>query len=74
MSRRLTIHTTHVYPPIPTRNMDWSATTDNYEPGSGPNSLIGHGPTEADAVYDLFIQIESLEADDQDRFDYETRA
>lgn len=43
------IITEHVYPPIPTRNCDWSAVTDNYEPGHP----IGWGATEEEAIQDL---------------------
>jgi hypothetical protein len=25
------VHTNHDYPPIPVRNMDWSAVTDDYD-------------------------------------------
>jgi hypothetical protein len=66
--RRLLIVTNYDYPPIPIRNMDWSAVTDNYEPGEP----IGHGPTEADAVMDLFIQIAEREDDDEERYRHET--
>lgn len=45
------IHTEHVYPPIPVRDMDWRATFDGYEPGD----YIGTGPTEADAIADLMV-------------------
>jgi hypothetical protein len=47
------IVTQHVYPPIPTRNSDWQATLDGYEPGD----LIGEGATEAAAIADLKSQI-----------------
>jgi len=47
--------------------MDWQAVTDGYEPGEP----IGHGPTEADAVMDLFIHIAEREDDDQERAEYE---
>lgn len=39
--------------PIPPRQFDWSAVTDNYE-GGDP---IGYGATEADAVADLQEQL-----------------
>lgn len=61
MTRRLLIHTEHIKPPIPDRNHDWQAVTDNYEPGQP----IGHGQTEADAVYDLYMQIEEREWHDE---------
>lgn len=43
------IITEHVRPPIPTRNCDWSAVTDDYEPGHP----IGWGATEQEAIADL---------------------
>lgn len=43
------IHTEFEYPPIPDRRMDWSAVTDNYEPGDP----IGRGATEDEAIADL---------------------
>jgi hypothetical protein len=43
------------YPPIPLRDFDWSAVTDNYEPGCP----IGHGPTKAAAIADLIEQLEA---------------
>lgn len=43
------IVTHHVYPPIPMREFDWSATRDGYEPGDA----IGWGKTEAEAIADL---------------------
>lgn len=46
--------TTHEFPPIPDRRWDWSAVTNDYEPG-GP---VGMGPTEIDALRDLLEQIE----------------
>lgn len=50
----LKIRTENIYPPIPLRQFDWQATTDNYEPGCP----IGFGPTEQEAVADLLEQIE----------------
>jgi hypothetical protein len=44
---------THVFPPIPTRAFDYSAVTDNYEPGSP----IGFGPTPDEARADLLDQL-----------------
>lgn len=43
------IHTDCVYPPIPSRNYDWNATTANYEEGD----RIGFGSTEREAIDDL---------------------
>ena len=45
------IHTENVYPPIPLRQFDWSATYDGYEPGDP----IGWGKTEQDAIDDLVL-------------------
>lgn len=57
------IHTNFDYPPIPVRDMDWSAVDDNYdcdcdEDGFFSNCPIGHGATEAEAIADLIEQIE----------------
>lgn len=51
------IKTTHVHPPIPHRQYDWSATTEDYD-GTGP---IGWGPTEIEAIDDLKEQLELAE-------------
>jgi len=56
MPREVLITTTNIYPPIPDRRFDWSATVDGYEPGCP----IGYGPTEADAIADL---VDTLEAE-----------
>lgn len=55
------IHTEFVYPPIPERGMDWSATFEGYdggdiEPGVPSRDLIGRGPTELAAIGDLLQQ------------------
>lgn len=57
MSRRVLVITSYIRPPIPDRNHDWQAVLDSYE----PNDPIGHGPTEADAVCDLYMQIAERE-------------
>lgn len=44
-------------PPIPLRQFDWSAVTDNYDLGSP----IGRGHTEAEAIADLKMQLEDAE-------------
>jgi len=49
------VKTKHVFPPIPTRAMDWCAYLDGQEE-SGP---YGWGETEADAIADL---LEAAEA------------
>ena len=57
------IITTHVYPPIPIRSMDWCATTDDYDAdcdqdGFFSTSPIGWGRTEEEAIADLKEQLE----------------
>ena len=47
------VRTEYVRPPIPCRDNDWSAVTDNYEPGHP----VGMGAREADAIDDLLGQI-----------------
>lgn len=49
------ILTEYVYPPIPTRECDWQAVTENYD---GPGSPIGHGRTEQAAIDDLLEQLQ----------------
>ena len=51
------INTSFNYPPIPYRDMDWSATTSDYEPGD----LVGYGQTEFEAVADLYDLLEDWE-------------
>ena len=50
----LKIRTNYDYPPIPIRDMDWSATLDGYE-GGDP---IGRGHTEDEAIADLKDQLD----------------
>lgn len=58
------IRTTHEFPPIPIRNMDWSAVDDDTydvdcdQDGFFSTSPIGRGTTEQDAIKDLLDQIE----------------
>ena len=57
------IITHYDFPPIPIRDMDWSAVTDNYDAdcdqdGFFSNDPVGHGRTEAEAIADLLQQIE----------------
>jgi hypothetical protein len=52
------IVTSFDYPPIPTRDCDWSAVLDGYDAGDP----IGRGPTETAAVADLLQQLEEKEA------------
>lgn len=51
------IITHHEYPPIPIRDFDWVAVTDNYEPGHP----IGYGRTEAEAIADLIALLQEAE-------------
>ena len=51
------IVTTHVYPPIPIRTMDWQAHLDGDEPDDDGRMMAGHGATEADAVKDLIERV-----------------
>ena len=48
------IITANIYPPIPDRRFDWTAVTDDYEPGCP----IGYGRTEQEAIQDLTLQLE----------------
>jgi hypothetical protein len=50
---------THFDPkPIPFRDFDYTAVTDNYDGAADARSPIGHGRTEAEAVTDLQRQID----------------
>jgi hypothetical protein len=53
------IITAYVFPPIPCRDSDWFACTDNYDGAedAGPQ-LIGRGPTEEAAINDLKAAID----------------
>lgn len=51
-----TIHTSFVYPPIPDRSCDWSATFDGYDGAPDSNDIVGRGPTELAAIADLLEQ------------------
>jgi hypothetical protein len=55
--REVRVRTENVCPPIPTRDLDWSAVDDNYEPGHA----IGTGATEDAAIADLLEQLEEAE-------------
>lgn len=66
MTRRLLILTDRTKLPLSGKR-HWQAFADPYKPGD----VVGRGPTESDAVMDLYVQIAELEADDSDRFDYE---
>jgi hypothetical protein len=57
------IHTTHEQPPIPIRDFDWSAVTDDYDcdcdqDGFFSNHPVGAGRTEEAAIKDLLEQLE----------------
>jgi len=47
------IVTTHVFPPIPIRTMDWQAHFDDDEPDDNGHMRVGRGATEAEAIADL---------------------
>ena len=58
------IHTSNVCPPIPIRQFDWSAITDDYdcdcdEDGYFSSHPVGHGATEQEAIDDLLEQLEA---------------
>lgn len=48
------IVTSWIFPPIPTRRFDWSATLEDYEPGAP----MGCGATEDLAIVDLMSQVD----------------
>lgn len=50
------IITTHEYPPIPDRSMDWSAVREGYDGAPDSHCIIGRGPTEQAAIDDLIEQ------------------
>lgn len=57
------IHTDHVQPPIPIRDFDWQAITDDYDAdcdqdGFFSNHPVGSGATEDAAIKDLLEQLE----------------
>lgn len=62
------VRTTHEYPPIPDRSMDWSAVDDNAydvdcdQDGFFSTSPTGRGPTEQAAIDDLMEQLEERRA------------
>lgn len=59
-TRGITVITSYDPLPIPTRNCDWSAVTDDYDGAedSKTRSQIGWGATESAAIADLLEQIE----------------
>lgn len=44
--------------PIPLRQFDWSAVTEDYDGAEDSHCPIGHGATEAEAIADLLEQLE----------------
>lgn len=58
------VRTTHEYPPIPVRDMDWSAVDDDTydvdcdQDGYFSTCPIGRGATEEAAIADLLEQLE----------------
>ena len=61
------IKTNFDYPPIPVRDMDWSAIDeDTYDcdcdqDGFFSLSPVGHGATEAEAIADLMAKLEDAQ-------------
>lgn len=55
----MNIQTTHVYPPIPDRSMDWSAVdADTHDPDpEAAAHIVGRGPTEIAAINNLVEQL-----------------
>ncbi len=56
-------HTSFDHPPIPVRDFDWSAVTDDYDADCDLDGFfsahpVGRGATEADALADLKSQLE----------------
>ena len=74
------IHTSFDYPPIPVRNMDWSAVTDDYDAdcdqdGFFSTSPVGHGATEQDAITGglwIYDGAEWVDWEDDDCDDFDT--
>lgn len=56
----MTIRTAFAPPPIPSRDCDWSAWDDRYNPDDA-DYRVGYGATEAEAVADLMQQIKEDE-------------
>lgn len=56
------IVTTNVNPPVPSREYDWNAVFDGYEPGDS----IGHGATEQQAIDWLIAEEAHLIASEHD--------
>lgn len=58
--KALGVVTHNDYPPIPTRDMDWSCVSVDYDGAedAGPQ-IMGHGATEVEALADYYMQVES---------------
>lgn len=56
----LCYQTTHICPPIPSRDFDWCAINDGYESGDP----IGYGRTQQEAIDNLLEMIEILGRDE----------
>lgn len=62
------VSTSFDYPPIPVRELDWSAVDDDTydadcdEDGFFSICPVGHGATEQEAINDLMVQIEERAA------------
>ena len=52
------IITSYIYSPIPIRQFDWVAVTDDYDGAEDSHCPIGWGRTEAEAIADLMEQLE----------------
>jgi hypothetical protein len=67
----LQISTSYVYPPIPIRSFDWSATLVGFEGEGG--SYEASGTTEEESVANLLegIELEHLSRSDQQAFELE---
>lgn len=63
------IRTSYWAKPIPLRQFDWEAALDGYDgapDASGPQTMIGHGATEEEAVADLTEQLAEWEEEEPD--------
>lgn len=62
--QHINVRTTHEFPPIPIRSMDWSAVDDDTydvdcdQDGFFSTSPVGRGATEQEAINDLLEQLE----------------
>lgn len=65
------IHTSYDRPPIPVRDMDWSAVTNDYDAdcdqdGFHSSHPVGYGATEQVAIDDLLEKLEDLKAEEEE--------